>query len=213
MWRINIYRDKIFLLVSTIGSFASVLGVIIPLIFSSQDISVWELVPIVAAVILLVLMVVAAIIVLKSDVPTRRYKFNDKEGIRNYLFNWIKSGRRVVIWTRDMSWMDDEEMTQMLQSKAQAHELILCLPREIEKSDDLKKHGAEVFAYGTLDAPESRFTIVNYGQAGSRVAIGRRRDSLHIIQEFSGTDEHPAFHMARDLVRLVQEQEQENADT
>lgn len=211
MWRIKVYRDKIFLFVSTIGSFASVLGVIIPSISSSQDIFGWKLVPIVATVILFLLMVVAAIIVLKSDIPTRRYRFDDKKSIRNYLFNWIKSGGRVVIWTRDMSWVDDEEMTQMLRSKAQAHELILCLPREIEKSDDLKKHGAEVFAYGTLDAPESRFTIVNYGQVGSRVAIGRRRDNLHIIQEFSGADEHPAFHMARDLVMLVQERE--NADT
>ena len=210
MCRVNVYKDKIFLLVSTIGSFASVLGVIISLMLSSHDIFGWELVPIIAAVILFILMIAAAIIVLKSDVPTRRYRFDDKEGIRNYLFNWIKSGRRVVIWTRDMSWVDDEEMAQMLRSKARAHELILCLPREIDKSDDLKKHGAEVFAYGTLDAPESRFTIVNYGQVGSRVAIGRRRDNLHIIQEFSGADEHPAFHMARDLVRLVQEQN--NAD-
>ena len=211
MWRINVPRDQIVLLVSTIGSFASVLGVIISLIFSSKNIFGWELVLIVAAVILFLLMVAAAIIVLKSDVPTRRYRFDDKVSIRNYLFNWIKSGRRVVIWTRDMSWVDDEEMTLMLRSKAQAQELIVCLPREIDKSDDLKKHGAEVFAYGTLDAPESRFTIVNYGQVGSRVAIGRRKDSLHIIQEFSGADEHPAFHMARDLVRLVQERE--NADT
>ncbi len=211
MWRINVYRDRIILLVSTIGSIASVLGVIISLILSSQDIFGWDLIPIVATVILFVLMVAAAIMVLKSDVPTRRYRFDDKEGIRNYLFNWIKSGRRVVIWTRDMSWVADEEMIHMLRGKAQAHELILCLPREIDKSDDLKNHGAEVFAYGTLDAPESRFTIVNYGQVGSRVAIGRRRDSLHIIQEFSGADEHPAFHMARDLVRLVQGRE--NADT
>ena len=142
---------------------------------------------------------------LKSDKTTRQYPFDDKVRIRKYLFDWIKSGGRVAIWTRDMSWVDDEDMKQMLRGKAQARELILCLPKEIDKSDDLKQHGAEVFAYGTLEAPESRFTIINYGQAGSRVAMGRRRDSLHIIQEFSGADEHPAFYMARDLVRLVQE--------
>ena len=166
MWRFNVYRDKIFLLVSTVGSFASVLGVIISLMYCSQDIFGWVLVPIVFAVILFVLMVSTIIIMLNSDAPTRRYRFDDKQGIRNYLFKWIKSGRRVAIWTRDLSWVEDEEMTQMLRSKAQARELILCLPREIDKSDDLKQHGAEVFAYGTLDAPESRFTIVNYGQAG-----------------------------------------------
>ena len=197
-------------MVSTVGSFASVLGVIMSLLISSQVVLWWMLVLIATAAIFFVLMVSAIIIVLKSDTPTRWYRFDDKGGIRNYLFDWIKSGGRVAIWTRDMSWVDDEEMTQMLRSKAQAHELILCLPREIDKSDDLKQHGAEVFAYGTLEAPESRFTIVNHGQAGSRVAMGRRRDNLHIIQEFSGADEHPAFHMARDLVRLVQERN--NAD-
>ena len=210
MWLIKVYRDKIIILLSTIGSFASVLSIIISLITSSEDIFGWKLGLIIATAILLILMVIAAVIVLKSDVPTRRYKFDDREGIRNYLFNWIKNGRRVVIWSRDMSWVDDEEMTQMLRGKAQADELILCLPKEIDKSDDLKKHGAEVFVYGTLGVPETRFTIANYGQVGSRVAIGRRRDSLHIIQEFSETDERPAFHMARDLVRLAQERE--NAD-
>lgn len=205
MWRIYVYKDKIFLLASMIGSFASVLGVIISLLISSQNVLWWVLVLIAVAFVFFVLMVLATIIVLKSDTPTQSYPFDDKARIREYLFAWIKSGGRVAIWTRDMSWVDDEEMVQMLRRKAQAHEVILCLPKEIDKSDDLKQHGAEVFAYGTLEAPESRFTIVNYGQAGSRVAMGRRRDNRHIIQEFSGAEEHPAFYMARDLVRLVQE--------
>ena len=192
MWRINVYRDRLFLLVSTIGSFASVMGVIVSLLISSVSVLWWMLVLIALAAIFFVLMASAIIIVLKAETPTHWFRFDDMEGIRKYLFNWVKYGGRVAIWSRDMSWANDDEMMEMLRGKAKAHALILCLPRAIEKSNDLKQHGAEVFTYGTLDAPESRFTIVNFGQAGSRVAMGRRRGGLHIIQEFSGADEHPS---------------------
>ena len=103
-----------------------------------------------------------------------------------------------------MSWAHDEEINQLLIHKAQRNELIICLPRNIEKSEALREQGAEVIAYGTLDAPATSFTITNYERAGSRVAVGRPSGNLHIIQEFS-QGEHPAFHMAEDLVRLVRE--------
>ena len=75
--------------------------------------------------------------------------------------------------------------------KAQEKELIICLPKNIEKSDALKQHGAEVIEYGTLDAPATSFTITNYGRGGSRVAVGRPSGKLHVIQEFSqGSTQH-----------------------
>ena len=204
MWRVSVYRDKILLLVFTVGSFASMLGIIVSLLISAQSVLWWIFVLIAIAVVLFALMVLSIVVALKSDTPTRWYRFDDQDGIRNYLYNWLESGGRVAIWTRDMSWADDEEMTQLLSRKASSQELIICLPNDIEKSDVLKQRGAEVIAYGTWDAPSTSFTIVNFNRAGSRVAVGRRSDNLHIIQEFSA-DEHPAFHMAQDLVRLVRE--------
>jgi len=100
-----------------------------------------------------------------------------------------------------MSWVDDQ-MRQLLNTKAENGELIICLPRHIGLTNDLWNRGAEVVAYGRLDSPSSRFTIIDYNRSGSRVAVGRRRGSLHVIEEFSA-DDHPAFHMALDLVRLV----------
>ena len=129
----------------------------------------------------------------------------DRAGIRDYMFRWIKNGGRVAIWTRDMSWVNDQEMKNMLRGKAEADELIVCLPRETTLSQWLGSAGAEVIAYGSLESPTSSFTIVNYDRNGSRVAVGRPEGSLHIIQEFSVSDAH-VFQLANDLVRLVRQQ-------
>ena len=207
MWRINFYKEKLLLLGSVIGSFGTVLSVTIPLLIASQIISWWMIVLIVTFVVLMVLaMTMVLIVVLKSDTPTKVYKIEDKWRIRNYMFHWISIGGRVAIWTRDMSWVEDAEMNQLLRRKSEAKELIICLPRDNDKSNSLNKQGAEVFAYGGFsDSPGASFTIVNYDHPGSRVAVSMRRGNLHIIQEFSA-DDHPAFHMAQKLVGLVREQ-------
>lgn len=207
MRRINLHRDRILSVVSIVGAFASVCGVLIPLLILPQNTPWWAI----ALIGLFVLLTVSAVIwSLKPDAATHRYRIDDQAGIRNYLYRWIEHGGRVAIWTRDMSWADDDKVAQLLRRKAERGELIICLPREIPKSDELKQSGAEVFAYGASQAPDSRFTIVNYEQAGSRVAVGRRSDNRHIIQEFAAADEHPAFYMAYDLVRMVRERP--NAD-
>ena len=92
-----------------------------------------------------------------------------------------------------MSWASNERMKELLVRKAQRNELIICLPKDIEISNYLKGQGAEVIAYGTVDAPETRFTIVNFGRAGSRVAVGGPSGNLHIIQEFSSGEASGIF--------------------
>ena len=200
---INFNRDSAISVISIIGSFASVSSVVVAPLILRQDIPVgWKI----ALIILAVLLTIFAIIwVLKPDAATHNYRVNDQAGINRYLYRWIDSGGRVAIWTRDMSWAEGAKMAELLRRKAERRELIICLPRDIPKSDELKQIGAEVFAYGTGHATDSRFTIVNYGQAGSRVAVGRRSDNRHVIQEYSAADEHPAFYMAQDLVRMVRE--------
>ena len=133
------------------------------------------------------------------------YQVNDTHGISTYLYRWIDSGRRVAICTRDMSWADDKRIMTLLNRKARAHELIICLPEEIDKSDILKQNGAEIYTYGGPDPIASTFTIVNYGRAGSCVAVGRRRGDKHVIQEFSASDDQPVHDMAVDLIKLVRE--------
>lgn len=202
MWHFGAYKERIVFLSSIAGAFLSGFGVIVPLLVSSNAVTWWVVALIVA---FFILMVLTTIIVLKSETTTRVYRADDEKGIRNYLIHWIKSGGRVAIWTRDMSWADDDDMKELLRLKAQSQELIICLPHETDTTEHLSSCGAEVVAYGAWDSPITSFTIANYNRAGSRVAIGRRRGNLHIIQEFSAA-ENSAFDMAHDLVRLVREQ-------
>jgi hypothetical protein len=100
-----------------------------------------------------------------------------------------------------MSWANTEKTKQLLLLKAAASELIICLPQVTHLTNELKAAGAEILVYKHLE-PTSRFTIVQYGQDGCRVAVGRRKGDDHVIDEFSA-EEHPAFHLAQDLVRFA----------
>ena len=151
------------------------------------------------------LAILSIAIVLRSDTPTRMYSIDDERGIRDYMFQWIDTGRRVAIWTRDMSWVNDDGMKQMLVRKAKSDELIVCHRRGIPASKLLKDNGAKVVTYGEDHSSASIFTIVNYESGGSRVAVGMRKGNQHVIQEYA-EGEHPAFYMAKDLVKLVTDQ-------
>ena len=77
------------------------------------------------------------------------------------------------------------------------------MPNQISISDELKEAGAKIYLYPELEhIPQSRFTIVNHGQMGARVAVGRRSGDKHLIEEFSA-GEHPAFSVANDLIEVV----------
>lgn len=122
--------------------------------------------------------------------------------IRDYMFRWIQHAGRVAIFSRDLSWVDSR-MRGLLRQKAQDDELLICLPKSINLTDELKRAGATIFTYESLKhVPESRFTIVNHGRGDAQVAVGQRCGSMHVIEELSASD-HPAFHMAQDLVNLV----------
>src|SRR5262245_396895 len=70
-------------------------------------------------------------------------------------------------------------------------------------TNDLQRQGASIVTYEDLNhVPRSRFTIVDFGREGARVAVGVRSGSDHIIQEFrSGF--HPFFAVAEDLVKFL----------
>ena len=137
--------------------------------------------------------------------PQRRvFRKQDTAGVLKYMHEWIKHGGRVAIWSRDMSWANNEETKQLLKLKAQRHELLLFLPSANPLSRQLENSGAEVNYYGMtrLESPGSRFAITHYGRDGSSLAVGRARGDSHVIDEFHASD-HPAYHIAADLVALA----------
>lgn len=128
----------------------------------------------------------------------------DKESIRNYMLHWIAHGGRVAIWTRDMSWANDDKAKLFLLDKAKNDELIICLPIQTDLTRALEKEGAKIYEYGMelLSDPSARFTIAYYGRDGSKVAIGRARADKHVVEEFD-SGAHPSFHLAYELVQIA----------
>lgn len=135
--------------------------------------------------------------------PYHVFRRGDAKGIGKYMYKWIKNGGRVAIWTRDMSWANDDEIRSLLRTKSKTRELVVCISKPTDLTEELGSLGAEIYFYGDhMQEPESRFTIANFRVGGSSVAVGRPAGRWHVIEEFQA-GHHPASHMASDLVNTV----------
>ena len=149
------------------------------------------------------LLILFAVVRLREYFKLKPKACRTPEDIKEYMYRWISKGGRVGIFSRDMSWVDNAKMNELLRQKARGHELILCLPRAIPLSDQLASYGAEVFVYPELDmVPSARFTIINLGRHDAQVAIGRRIKDVHTIQEASAGHD-PLFAVADDLINVI----------
>jgi hypothetical protein len=123
--------------------------------------------------------------------------------IKNYLLNWISKGGHAVVFTRDMSWANDDRIKNMLLTKARNSELSVILPKQMALTEELERSGAQIISYESLNyTPQSRFTLINKGRMDSQVAFGRRIKDQHVIEEFAN-GEHPVFALANDLVEIL----------
>lgn len=142
--------------------------------------------------------------------------------INRFMYDWISQRGHVVIFSNDMSWVSEDvhirlrerllnhigrrrvlSIRDLLLDKARKKELTLCIPRDIDLSNQLRSAGARVATYERLHViPSARFTIVRHGQQDGAVAIGRTVSGVHKIETF-GNGRHPAFALAEDLVHIV----------
>jgi hypothetical protein len=195
------WSELVWKFVALVGSAASIVGFTLSFVPSPMNLPLWGVVLLIFAVVFLVGLIALEFVYHRGR---RVFPKADVIGIRGYMHNWIEHGGRVAIWTRDLSWAQNAETYKLLTEKARQKELILCLPELNELARTLSNAGAEVCAYGAkhLESPASRFTIAFFGRDGSRVAVGRAEGDTHVIDEFSAGD-HPAYHMAADLITLV----------
>jgi hypothetical protein len=131
-------------------------------------------------------------------------KYKNDQDIKKFMQNWIAKAGRTVIFTRDMSWVDNDEIKDELRAKARKHELLICLPQFTAFTHELHNLGAEIYEYPNIAfTPKSRFTFINYGTPYSKVAIGRKDEKHnHFIEEYSIKNTVEYF-LAEDLVNLV----------
>ena len=134
----------------------------------------------------------------------KTFEQHDQNGIKGYMRQWIGQSGRAAVWTRDLSWVNDDETKNLLKAKAASGNLTICMPAQTELGKTLQSSGATIHVYGNgaFLTPESRFTIAFLGNGGSKVAIGRLIKGMHVIEELESND--PAFLMASDLINLAE---------
>lgn len=182
------------------ASLASLLGLYFTLAPSGNDRPLWHLGLIAVAVVASVYLIVAEAVEYYHKAP-KSFKSND--AINTYMRNWLKSGGRSLIFSRDMSWADEPTTRDILISKANRGELVLCVEHEMPLATSLRQAGAKIIRYGELNhVPRSRFTIVDFEKDGARVAIGGHVNGAHLIQEYQ-SGQHPLFALADDLAKIL----------
>jgi hypothetical protein len=182
------------------GSYASLLGVVYALKAPDQTLS-WTQIGLIAASTILAL--VAAALGIYEYCITAPKRYTTPTAIRDYMYRWIGHQGRVAIFSHDMSWVNDDEMRDLLRRKAQSNELVICLPREIPLSQNPRAAGADVCLYPQLEyTPQARFTIVRLDRMDASVAVGRNIGGSHMIEEFSN-GAHPVFAVAQDLIQIL----------
>ncbi|MFF3226418.1 hypothetical protein ACFYV7_26720 [Nocardia suismassiliense] len=134
---------------------------------------------------------------------SRPKRYSSDRDVRDHMYRLIDRGGSVSVLTRDLSWVDDSKMSDMLRHKAQRDELTLVMPRPIPVSEELKAAGARVIYYGDHYTIKSRFTICNLDRVDSTVSIGWSSGEKHVIEKYEQQGGHPAFALAQDLVGVL----------
>lgn len=188
------------IVVLQVASCASILGLYFSLYPLGSNRPSWHWALVVTPAVITLFLAVREI----TDYYKSRPKiFRSKNEINNYMQNWITSAGRVVIFSRDMSWAQEQSTVDILLSKARQNELTVCIEHDIPLTNDLRRAGAKIIKYGALNhVPKSRFTIVDYEREGARVAVGASIMGHHVIEEFQ-SGQHPFFAVAEDLVKIL----------
>lgn len=189
-------------MVTVIGSFASMLGVVVVIDMRTPD-EPWTVLQVVLTVLASIFMVIAVVLIVRNHLKTRPKSMRIGSKITEYMYNWIDHGGVAAILTRNMSWVNNERIKGLLRTKAQCKELFLCLPEETELSRELSQLGAKVYNFSELQyTPKSRFTIINKDRMDAQLAVGLSSGQRHVIEEFS-EGKHPVFTIADDLINLI----------
>lgn len=188
---------------SHLGTLASLLGVIYTL-RPEGGLTSWHIRWVIVAIVLFIIAIILDYISAKRKHVFMKYDDNWKVKARKYMYKWIKRTDRVAIFSRDLSWVDDE-IKALLEEKAFNGELIICAPKHTDNglTKSLQEKKATVLTYDSLgyDEPQSRFTIAGYGKGGASIAIAHSPKDYHMIEEYS--EGHPAFFMAKDLIEIL----------
>lgn len=188
-------------LISQFGCLASLIGLVLSIKSPDSSFNGWHWLLLFLSI---VLFFISFGLVIWEYHTKKPLIFKNPQGIRDYMYNWIKNGGRTVIFTRDLSWVSDEEMKDMLNNKSRHCELTICMPNKISKVEEFERSGASIIIYSDVNyTPLSRFTITNYGRDDAKVAVGKSMSNGNHLIEVYGNGEHPYFQVANDLINIL----------
>lgn len=193
-------RSLLFKIASVAAALGSSIKVIWSLKEEDQALSASQVVFLTIAVGLGVLAVVLEV---QDYLKSRPKRYSSEKKVRDHMYKLIKDGGNVSVFTRDLSWVNDGQMIDMLKEKAKQDSLTLVLPKPISISNELKNAGATVINYGSHYTIKSRFTICNMNRIDSTVSIGRQIGGKHVIEKYEDKDGHLAFSLAQDLAGVL----------
>lgn len=171
-------------------------------------IQVWTTLPIHFQIPLLIVLLLGLVVPIWGSldfVAKRPQQFQPgAAGINTYLCEWLSKGGRSAIFSRDLSWGAMPEPAKVLRKKAEDKSLIICVADQSKVADELEVHGAEVYCYSHLGfEPRVRFTVIDYGRADARVAIGFvESGGKFVIREYSAADQ-AVVALANDLIAFA----------
>jgi hypothetical protein len=131
-----------------------------------------------------------------------------KQRIAEYLVSQLESSGSVAVFSKDLTWVKKGSAAErILIRKAQAKELTLFVEHDMDLTNVLRSHGANVRIYRGQRRkgynPKSRFTILDYRTLGTRVMVGVPSNGKHLIKHY-GADDPEVVDLAKDFIELLE---------
>ncbi|MFF2480446.1 hypothetical protein [Paenibacillus sp. NPDC058071] len=186
---------------SQLGTLASLIGVIFLLPKKSgEGTSVWI---IIFSVVAVIAFIISIFLEIKLHQKLTGKKVGGTRNIRDYMYDWISKPGVAFIFTRDLSWVNDDEMKEMLRRKANNNELHICMADRNSIASELENSGAKIYTYSSLNYTlKSRFTFMNIDRADCRVAIGKEINGVRYVEELTSSNA-PHYWVLNDLMEIL----------
>lgn len=121
--------------------------------------------------------------------------------LRSANARWLSEHGRVVVVTRDMSWVIDEEVRAALSRKAASGELLVFATASTPELAELATAGADVRILHGIP-PTTRFTVLRWGTTDARVLVHRQVRGVVEFYERTPSD-FAEYWLALDVVDLL----------
>lgn len=132
---------------------------------------------------------------------------NDGE-IKKYMYNWISTQGQVSIFSRDLSWVDDQIKILMLSKK---EDLSICAAKETDLLKELRANDVNVYLYDDSIFPMvSRFTIIRSNKSDKQIAIAttqkiHNKEKHCIYESRNNLVDNWIIGLAQDLINMTKQ--------